>query len=253
MQFLKLRIRAGAHMRAHACPRHAGAYAPARRRFGYRCDFACWHLLSYFSLTNIRTICRTENRIALMQKPIIEPELSRRKTKARRIAPSEPWVDAQFPECESTDESGDLIQITTHTPRAFPPGGKLTSMVVCPRCVARVVRLRTAELRQSGKPPDQAKRQAETESQTQRQRLHPPAPATEDGAPMPMCLDHVPRRYHAAYGRSASAMAIEFIGLRNLKSEDVEQVKLEKESRAALRREIKRHRQRAAEAEHIPA
>lgn len=52
-----------------------------------------------------------------------------------------------------------------------------------------------------------------------------------------VCLDHASTRVHNAYGSSPSANAIIMLQHRNLR---LEGVKLKKESKAALRREIKR-------------
>lgn len=51
------------------------------------------------------------------------------------------------------------------------------------------------------------------------------------------CMDHQPARVHEAYGSSPSGHAIQMLQYRNLR---LEGAKLKKESKAALRREIKR-------------
>lgn len=60
-----------------------------------------------------------------------------------------------------------------------------------------------------------------------------PPNSLEDG----VCMDHASDRAHECYGPSPSAKAIEAIQMRNLR---VEGIKIKKESKKALKREIKR-------------
>ena len=52
----------------------------------------------------------------------------------RRVAPSEPWVDAQFIDVVEIDERGERVVRRAHDPSVFPPGGAQTAMVRCPQC-----------------------------------------------------------------------------------------------------------------------
>lgn len=61
-------------------------------------------------------------------------EEARLREQLRRQAPSEPWVDAQIKQREDVDSSGRPIVCRYHDPHVFPPGGRDTAMVRCPRC-----------------------------------------------------------------------------------------------------------------------
>jgi len=131
---------------------------------------------------------------------------TRLREKLRRRCPSEPWVDAQFISFEDRDERGEPIVYRCHDASVFPPGGANTAMVKCPRC-----------------------------------GVYTPPTAIEGG----VCLDHAEPAEalepHLGWGRSPSAIAIAALQFRNLRLIDKP---LPPESRAALRREIRRARKK---------
>lgn len=129
----------------------------------------------------------------------------RLRDKARRRAPSSPWVDAQFKSFVDVDHRGRPIVCRYHDPSVFPPGGAAgTAMVRCPACGI----------------------------------FTPPFAFEQD-----VCLDHAeppePLAPHLGWGRSPSAVAIEALQYRNLRLLDSQ---LPSESVAELREEIRKAR-----------
>jgi hypothetical protein len=56
------------------------------------------------------------------------------KSKLRRRSPSEPWVEAQIKSSADVTADGLPIVYRYHDPHAFPPGGRQTAMIRCPKC-----------------------------------------------------------------------------------------------------------------------
>jgi hypothetical protein len=63
--------------------------------------------------------------------PLAEERL---RTRLRRIAPSEPWVDAQVVTFEDADSRGQPIVCRAFDAKVFPPGGRRTAMRRCRLC-----------------------------------------------------------------------------------------------------------------------
>jgi hypothetical protein len=143
------------------------------------------------------------------------PEEEKIKARLRRRLPSEAWVDATFFAAEEIGPDGEAIVYTFHNAKAFPPGGRDTKMVTCPHCL-RVVPPIHLEAFKVGERPDG------------REKIDEPSE---------LCADHKEERFQDAWGESPSARAIQQLQHLNLR---IEERKLPAESRAALRREIKR-------------
>lgn len=61
-------------------------------------------------------------------------EEARLRAGLRRKTPSEPWVDEQLREVQTTNGRGQVVVRRRFDPSAFPPGGNKTKMVKCKTC-----------------------------------------------------------------------------------------------------------------------
>jgi hypothetical protein len=59
---------------------------------------------------------------------------ARLKSRLRREAPSEPWVEAQFRTVQQPCDNGKIVVRRFHDTSVFPPGGARTRMVRCAQC-----------------------------------------------------------------------------------------------------------------------
>ncbi len=135
------------------------------------------------------------------------------KNRLRVTYPSEPWVDHTIKRFEDVKADGTTIVYRFHDAKAFPPPAESTPMVKCGEC-GRIV------------PPNSLETQW---------------PKPRDGEAVEWCMDHQPARLQNAYGSSPSAHAIQMVQHYKLR---VETVKLKRESRKALQREIDRFKSR---------
>lgn len=132
------------------------------------------------------------------------------KRKLRRIAPSEPWVEAQILGFLDHDAKGEEIVYRFFDVKAFPPPG----MVECPLCGRTV-------------PP------VSMETPDPRVFVNQRRGDESHGA---RCMDCRPARVHQCHGGSPSAQAIREIQYRNLR---LDEVKLESEDASDLKEEIR--------------